>query len=184
MKRIKWYQIAIIVLVSPLVFLSLSCGSSSDPQPGASAATDLPDSLFLAAAPAGVEPIASLKQKAREGDTVVINAVIGGRSQPFVNDRAVMTVVDAQTHNPCLAEGHHCPTPWDYCCTPPEELISDVASVQIVGADNRPLAVDLKDVENLKPLTRLVIRGTIASRTDQTTLVVNAEGIYVAESGS
>ncbi len=171
------------VLVCLLGLLSLSCSRSNDPQTETAAANALPDSLFLTAAPMGIEPISSLKENAQEGDIVVINAVVGGRKNPFVGNRAVMTVIDAGVKNPCTAEGHHCPTPWDYCCTPPEKLIIDIASVQIVGADDRPLAVDLTGVENLKPLTKLVIRGTVGPRRDQKTLVINAEGIYVAKVG-
>lgn len=139
----------------------------------------IPASLFLTEAPSHVTSIASLKASAKEGDTVTIKAAVGGRKQVFVANRAVMTVVDASLTNPCTAPGHQCPAPWDYCCTPPEQLLPQTASVQIVDSDKRPLSIDLNTVDELKPLNTLVIQGTVGRRPDDTTLVINATGIYV-----
>jgi hypothetical protein len=140
----------------------------------------LPASLFLDVAPEGITPIVSLKASAKEGDAVVIKAVVGGRRQTFVTNRAVMTVIDATLGNPCTAEGHHCATPWDYCCTPPEQLLPNLASVQILGPDARALVIDLNTVADLKPMSVLVIQGTVGPRADDTTLIINATGIFVA----
>ncbi|MHC4926690.1 MAG: hypothetical protein ACYTER_05055 [Planctomycetota bacterium] len=179
MKRTACYPLSSIVLLSVLCLMISGCRDSSEP-PAETAADALPDSLFLAAEPAGIQSISALKSDAKEGDTVVIKAVVGGRQKVFVNSRAVMAVIDAELKNPCTVEDDHCATPWDYCCTPSEQLLSQMASVQIVGSDSRPLAVDLSAVENLKPLTTLVIQGTVAPRPDQASLVINATGIYVA----
>ena len=177
-KTSVYYKAGTVILLSTLCLVSLSCRDSNDPQPQGSAR--LPDSLFLTAAPDDIQTVSSLKEKASEGDDVVIKVVVGGRKKLFVNDRAVMTVIDATLDNPCTVEDDHCPTPWDYCCTPPEELLPNIASVQILGDDNRPLAVDLSTVEKLKPLTTLVIQGTVGPRSDQNILVIHADGIFVA----
>ena len=137
--------------------------------------------MFLTEAPTReVSSIASLKTNAKEGDTVAVKVVIGGRDNVYVPNRAVLTVIDAKINNPCTSEGDSCRTPWDYCCTPAEEKLPNMAIVQIVGDDNRPLAVDLSSVKNLKHLNTLIVLGTIGPRDNQDTLLINADAIYVA----
>jgi hypothetical protein len=160
------------------------CGKSDDAgAEGAVADTSLPASLFLAEAPVDVAPISMLKDTVEEGDTVTIRAVVGGAKKAFVAGRAVMTVIDVAVVNPCTADDDHCPTPWDYCCTPPEERLLHMASVQIVDAENRPLAVDLSTIEQVKPLSTLIIQGTVGPRPDQASLVIHAQGIFVESQG-
>ncbi len=178
MKKTTCYPLT-FVLLSLFCLTMFGCRDSSEPETETPSVA-LPDSLFLAAAPTEIQPISSLKSDAQEGDTVAVKAVVGGRKKVFVNNRAVMTVIDATLENPCTKEDDHCAMPWDYCCTPAEVLLTNMASVQILGADNRPLAVDLSEVENLKPLTTLVIQGTVGPRTDKASLVINAAGIFVA----
>ncbi len=168
---------AVALLVSLAVLGG--CRKSSDSQSDTSAAT-LPASLFVSTAPGGAESIASLKADAQEGDTVTIKAVVGGRKNTYVTNRAVMTVIDASVPNPCVGTDDHCPTPWDYCCTPSDQLLPQMASVQILGADNRPLALDLAAVNELKPLNTLIIQGTVGPRPDNNSLVIHATGIFVA----
>lgn len=179
MKTTICNKISMLVLLSLLCLMSMSCRDSNDTQKQTSSDNALPDSLFLSEEPTGIQGISSLKDKAKEGDNVVIKAVVGGRKKVFVSSRAVITVIDASVENPCLKEDGHCAKPWDYCCSPSEQLLSNMASVHILGADNRPLVIDLNTVENFKPLTTLVIRGTVGPRTDKTSLVINATGIFV-----
>ncbi len=171
----------ILPLLMGILILATGCSESNDEQVDSKGDT-LPASLFLAQAPTGVQSIASLKADAKEGDTVVIKAVVGGRKQVFVANRAVMTVVDAEENNPCLSEDDHCAAPWDYCCTPSEQLLLQMASVQILGSDQRPLRVDLESVDRLSPLNTVVIQGTVGPRPDNATLVIHATGIFVETS--
>jgi hypothetical protein len=174
----RTFFVAAVLLVFSMVVL-MGCRKSGD---GPSAVSDasLPASLFLAAAPEGVTPIAALKASAREGDAVTVKAVVGGRKNAFVANRAVMTVIDASLENPCVATDDHCPTPWDYCCTPADELLPQMASIQILGSDDRPLAIDLNKLDPFKPLNTLVIQGTVGPRADNATLVIHATGFFVA----
>lgn len=171
-----------ITLFCTILFVVWGCKKSDDTQAQNSpTANSLPASLFLAAAPAGITPVADLKANAKEGDNVTIKVVVGGRKTVFVANRAVMTVIDASVENPCTAPGHSCPMPWDYCCTPTDQLMAHMASVQIVDADARPLSLDLSNVEKLKPLSVLVVQGTVGPRPDNTNLVINATGIFVEQ---
>jgi len=175
--KIQNYFMSVIIVLVTIIF---GCTESENTVVQETTnAEALPASLFLSEAPSGIVSIASLKTEAREGDTVTINAVVGGRKQVFVSNRAVMTVIDASLPNACTLPGDSCTTPWDYCCTSPEELLPQMASVQIVDENRAPLSVDLNTVDELKPLNRLVIQGTVGPRLDDMMLVINATGIYV-----
>jgi len=182
MKKRNYLMSVTIVLLSMILFATFGCKKSDESTVQDAVSTRiLPASLFLAEAPSGIVSISLLKVSAQEGDIVTVKAVVGGRKQAFVANRAVMTVVDASLNNPCLSEDDHCPTPWDYCCTPSEQLLPQIASVQIVDSDNRPLSIDLKTVDNFKPLSTLVIQGSVGPRPDDSTLVINATGIFVEQ---
>jgi hypothetical protein len=158
------------------------CSKSDDANPeGASTGDTLPETLFLAQVPTGIQSISQLKENVKAGDEVVVKAVIGGRKTAFVANRAVMTVVDATLNNKCLVEDDHCPTPWDYCCASAEELLPETATVQINGAGMSALKVDLSSIPQLKPLNTLVIKGTVGARPDKATLVIYATGIFVEQ---
>ena len=178
MKKNIGAHMILLMLIGALI-LTTGCSESNDEQAEAKDTT-LPTSLFLAQAPTGVQSITSLKADAKEGDSVVIEVVAGGRKQSYVPNRAVMMVVDAKLDNPCLSEDDHCSTPWDYCCTPSDQLVPQMASVKILGPDEQPLVIDLKTVDRLSPLTSLVIQGTVGPRPNDTVLVINATGIFVA----
>ena len=180
MKRRSHNLLACVVLVTFALLTLNGCADSDDTDADSGGqSVSLPETLFLTAAPQGARSITDLKANAKEGDEVVVRAVIGGRKEPFVVNRAVMTVVAADVTNACLVEGDPCATPWDYCCVPPEQLLQNMATVQIVGPDARPLTVDLNRVGRLKPLKTVVIRGTVGPRTDPSSLVINATGIFV-----
>ena len=139
----------------------------------------LPDGLMLDRAPTGVTAISQLKESAKEGDEVVLRAVVGGRVKPIVDNRAVMTVVDASTSNQCTSDDDRCESPWDYCCASPEQLKPHLATVQIVDDHGHPLAIDLKGATKIKPQSVLVIKGKVAINPNASTLIVNASGLYV-----
>lgn len=156
-------------------------GSTDGSKGGRPEGLGLPDGIFLADAPADITPIPELKKSAKEGDRVCVQVVIGGRVRPFVDNRAVMTVVDVGMHNACTLERDHCDTPWDFCCSSPEALKENLAAVQINDADGQPLEVNLPDTSKLAPLTGLVVQGTVGPRHDDQTLMINATGIYVED---
>ena len=139
----------------------------------------LPDGLMLDRAPTGVTAISQLKESAKEGDEVVLRAVVGGRVKPIVDNRAVMTVVDASTFNQCTNDDDMCESPWDYCCASAEQLKPHLATVQVVDDHGRPLGIDLKSTSRIKPLSVLVVKGNIAPRSDASTLIVNVTGLFV-----
>ena len=174
-------MLLVILCSLPLV----GCGEDSSPSPRDSldgrnqSGVSLPKGMFLESAPGDARSIIELKKTAKEGDEVLMHVVIGGRARPFVENRAIMTVVEMTMPNQCTFPGEHCTTPWDFCCASPEELRENSATVQINDAQGRLLKVDLPAASPLKPMSILLVRGTVGPRPDEQTLVVNASGIYV-----
>lgn len=185
MKRFQmnhaWMTIATLALSLTLV----GCGgdskdgsASKDTQGGKASPSTLPAGMLVSTAPTGGKAVTELKASSKEGDEVVMHVVIGGREKPIADNRAIMTVVDAATVNACLVEADHCETPWDYCCVAPEDLLKNSATIQLVGADGRPLAIDLSK-SKLKPLTTLIVKGKVGPKPDPNALVVNVSAIYI-----
>ncbi len=181
MRRTTNTLMLIALLMLSLTFLN-GCSKSEDSQAeDTSTDSTLPETLFLAQVPTGIQTISQLKEDVEAGDEVVVRAVIGGRKNAFVANRAVMTVVDATLANKCLGEDDHCSTPWDYCCAPAEELLPEMATIRITGSGTNPLKIDLSSISQLKPLNTLVIKGTVGPRPDKSTLVINATGIFAEQ---
>ena len=176
-------------LVMSLLALTLAAGACEDkssPAIGAGsrsagATAALPAGLFLASEPAGAANVKDAKPGAKVGDKVTLVGRIGGSKEPFVDGRAVFTIVDRRVR--ACGEGtamDTCETPWDYCCEPREELTANMATVRVVGPEGQPLKASLQDVRGLKLLARVTVVGTIAEAKGGT-LVINASGLHVAK---
>jgi len=125
---------------------------ASQPETGATGAGSLPAGVMLAEAPDAVRPLGEVRPGAQPGDTVVFTARVGGREEPFVENRAMMLVVDPTLESCAELHGDACETPWDYCCEEPDSLLANTASVQFVGEDGKPLPFTLEGVDGIAPL--------------------------------
>jgi hypothetical protein len=149
--------------------------------PGTADAGGVSDDLFLAVAPDDVRPLFDVKSDAAVGDEVVFEGRIGGRVEPFTASVATFLVADPSIMTCTERHGDGCPTPWDYCCEPKDNLMKNLATVQIVDADGRPLRQSVKGMHGLEPEARIVVVGTV-SQSDGPTFVVDAKSIYVDRS--
>lgn len=139
----------------------------------------LPKGFFLAGAPDEVKDVIAAKKGAKPGDRIVVRGRIGGSKEPMAAERAIFTIMDLGLQ-PCGAgKMEECPTPWDYCCDPREEITKNIATVQVVDASGRPLKAGLKNMGKLKPMAEVVIQGRVAGGTSADSLVVDATGIFV-----
>lgn len=154
----------------------IACNSKEDSTEGDATAA-LPQTLFLSEAPQGIQSIASLKTTAKEGDEVIVRAVVGGNMNPIVEGRASASIMDAGIANKCVSEDDHCTTPWDYCCTPQEDITQNLATLQITDDTGKVLKADL--APRIQPLTTLVIKGIVGPRPDEQVLTINAQAIYI-----
>ena len=144
----------------------------------ANAPAVLPANFFLPAAPAEAKPVEEVKKTAKVGDTVAISGRVGGSSEPFVNGRAVFTLVGPGIPACSDTPGDACEKPWDYCCEKKEDIAAHSATIQVVDSGGRPLNVNMKGEHGIKELSDMVIVGKVAAA-DGPNLVVNASNIYV-----
>jgi hypothetical protein len=150
---------------------------STPPAPVAAADTPAADTKYLLAGePAGAKGVIAVRREARDGDAVAVVGHIGGDAKPWVEGRAAFWVVDPSI-KPCPAD-EGCPTPWDCCCTPREELVQAMATVKVVDAQGRTVPVDARKLLGLKESQTVVVRGK-ALRDDHGNLTVLADGLFV-----
>jgi hypothetical protein len=148
-------------------------------QPTARSSTDaLPTDLFVTSAPQGAADLLAVKGSAQDGQSVVLKGVVAGQKEPLAANRAIMTVADASLPTCDKSPMDKCPTPWDACCEPKEEIANKTMSVQVVGADNQPLKVGLSGAGGLAPMKQVVVAGT--AKTVGGVTIVQAKQIYVA----
>ncbi|MEO1130823.1 MAG: hypothetical protein AAFX05_14110 [Planctomycetota bacterium] len=126
--------------------------------------------------PSDILDVGWAKASVSEGDTVTLKGRIGGRVDPMSTDMAVFIIVDSAVPS-CHDKAHDsCPTPWDYCCEPRDSLMANNATIQLVGDDGAPLAIDLQQ-HGFQPLDEVVIQGTVAPRPSDAVLIVKATHI-------
>ena len=176
MQRIKPNSHLTTALLAIACLMLVACGGGESPDTSAGDA-GLPESVFLAEAPEGVQAITALKAGAKEGDEVVVRVVVGGTEDPIVKGRASAAIIDASVENPCMGEDDHCPIPWDYCCTPQENRTANLATLRVIDEAGNVLKADLEP--RIKPLTTLVVKGIVGPRPDEQVLTIDATGIYI-----
>jgi hypothetical protein len=139
--------------------------------------SDVPESYFLAAAPAQAQPVADVVSSAKDGDLVAVVGRVGGAQKVFVDDYAVFTLVDSKIE-PCGAgRMDECETPWDYCCDTPEVIAANALSVELV-ADNQVLKASPRGFHGLDVLKTVVVQGKVA-RDGAGNVRVLATGLHV-----
>ena len=179
------HRTALLVATLTLSLIALGCeqkpaATTAAPAPAA-APSAFPASLFLTAAPADARPVKDAKAAAKVGEKITLTGRIGGSVEPFVDERALFTIVDMRVpHCGQMGSKDHCKTPWDYCCEPADELAANSATIEVTGPDGRPIKSGLNGVHGLKPLATVTIVGTIADTADGN-LIIRAEGIHVAQ---
>ncbi|MFZ9881838.1 MAG: hypothetical protein ACO3QC_10600 [Phycisphaerales bacterium] len=149
------------------------------PQAAKEPPAKIPETIFVAEKPADAKCVAEVKRAAKKGDTVVVQAKIGGRAEPFVKNRAVFLVADRCIRSCDEIPGDTCTKPWDYCCEPAESKKANMMTVQFVGADGKPLKVGAQGTKGLEPLALIVVEGKVAEADDKGTFIVNATKVHI-----
>ncbi len=153
------------------------CGNEGSSQ---SSATPLPATVYLTALPeATVKTVQAARAEVHEGEEIIVRGVVGGSKNPFGENRAIMTIIDDTLEKSCASEGDHCPTPWDYCCTPRERLMASIATVRFVDTEGKPLEATIGADGRIKPFSTVVVRGKVATGSTPENLIIDAEQVFV-----
>lgn len=138
----------------------------------------LPAGFLLEKAPEAAPDVVDAKKGLKKGDKIVLKGRIGGSKNPFVKERAVFSLIGRGPKACNEIPGDKCPIPWDYCCSPRNEITAHSVTVQVVDAKGMPVRTDIKGRWEIKELSELVVVGTVADvRGDA--MVVNATGVHV-----
>lgn len=171
---------SVVIVCTTLTLLALvGCDGSDELGQSAGLVTaSLPTGFFVSVSPGDPVPVQQLKAEAQAGDEAIVRVVVGGDKDVFVEDRAIVKVVDASVENPCLVDDDHCLTPWDYCCTPAAELQAHRATVKVTDDLDKTLRLCLKGQGALKELQTLVVKGVVAAGSDQKNLIIDAHCVF------
>lgn len=156
-------------LLATTLFLAFLAGCGA-PDAGPSPAPSSP-SWRLAADPGAAVDVAAARARGAADDVVVV-----GRVREITKGLAAFTLVDLSQKYCGQTEMEGCPTPWDYCCTPKEELARHMIGVSVrVGAD-----VALGDLtQDLRNLDVVAVRGRLVKAQDE--VFLHATGWFVRE---
>lgn len=176
-------------LVNPIIFSAVAvslvtgCGQST-PAPEQTTATEpaaansaTTSEVLLTSEPAGAEEVIAARKSAEDDAEVVVVGRIGGSENPWVDGRAVFSIVDNSLKACSDIEGDGCEKPWDYCCET-DKLPTSTALVKVVDQDGTLINEDARQLLNLKELQTVVVKGK-AKRDDAGNLTVFANGIFV-----
>ncbi len=173
------------VLVIPSLLLcacdKADTSSAEAPSAPTAPAGTFPASLFAGAPIDGTVGVGEAKSAAKQGDRVRLVGRIGGSEQPFMADRAMFVLVDPSVKLCGEDESgdDRCPTPYDFCCEPRENLRKMSITIVANGADGSPIAHTLLGQGGLKPGIRVAIEGTVSASGPDGAAVVAADRIVV-----
>jgi hypothetical protein len=165
-----------LVLVAPLALGACGGGQSPAGQGGQESASKarLPAALALPGEPAGARSVKEVVAQAKSGDEVVVAGRVGVEG----SDRAYFTLVDSSLQA-CseTAMNDPCETPWDFCCSPPDELSKLSALIEF--RDGAGLySGNVLGFAGLEHLKGVVVKGK-ADKDASGNLTVVASGIFV-----
>ncbi len=173
-----------LLLGPAMLGLALSgCGGPDGEPVTQTLKVEIPAEVFVASAPDGAQDVHDLKASdVAEGAEVVVSGKVGGALEPFSGARAVLTLATADGHiQSCDTRANDgCETPWDFCCDAPDAIMANTVTIQIVGADGRPLKASLHGEHGIDNLSVLTVKGTVGPRPDPNVLVINASAIHIA----
>ncbi|MEE2939400.1 MAG: hypothetical protein VX460_03345 [Planctomycetota bacterium] len=158
-----------------LLALVTSCGGETkSAAPVASAGPHPLDGYYLDAAPAGAIEVAALRGL-EDGATVTVR----GDVQEFapVSGKAVLSLYDHALLSCDEIEGDQCPTPWDFCCIPPEDIAKACALVEF-REGGKLMSAELGGFHGITHLSDVVITGTL-SLDDKGNAKIIADGLHV-----
>ncbi|QDT43156.1 hypothetical protein Pan241w_32550 [Gimesia alba] len=133
--------------------------------------------VLLGSEPAGAKEVIDARKSAQNDEEVILVGRIGGSENPWVDGRAVFSIVDNSLKACSDIPGDGCKKPWDYCCET-DKLPTAMALIKVVDDEGTLIKEDARKLLNLKELQTVVVKGK-AQRDDAGNLTVFANGIFV-----
>lgn len=137
-------------LAATLTLLAAATSCSSDAPAPVEQGPTMPESYWGAGPMADAVDVLAVKAEA-DGAMVVVK----GQVQDF-GDLATFRLVDYSLA-PCTDQ---CPTPWDFCCEDPADLVLATINVEFLNGD-LPAAWSLKGANGLDHLTEVTVAGKL-----------------------
>jgi hypothetical protein len=137
----------------------------------------LPEGMYATGtAPADAKWVEEARASAKKGESIVLRGYIGGSVTPFIDDRAIVTLMGNGLRS-CADMGEdHCKTPWDYCCETAQDIAAHSATIQVVDPTGQILRAGLKR-GGVKELAEVIVVGTVAAA-DKKVFLINATALY------
>jgi hypothetical protein len=133
--------------------------------------------FVLDQSPENPQEVIAARESVEDGEEVVILGRIGGSADPWIEGRAIFTLVDNSLKSCDQIPGDNCPVPWDYCCAT-DKLPQASALVKVVDESEQPVKTDARELLGVRELTEVVVQGK-AKRDDGGNLTVLASKIHV-----
>lgn len=132
---------------------------------------------ILSAEPDGAVGVMIAREDSQDQDDIVLVGRIGGRKNPWIEGRSAFMLIDASmsvvADGKETEEGQIC---MDDCCA---SLRAECTTlVKIVDDQGKPLAVDTRELLDVKENDMVVVKGKV-QRDDEGTFTVAASGVYI-----
>ncbi len=166
-------------IMTALTLILASCGDSKETTSTETKKDLLPKTLMTQVAPAEAKNVTVAREMVKANEPITVTGTIGGVKAPFVDSRASFIIADHTTMKACGTTCTTCPTPWDFCCEPPETLQKSIVSVQVVDANGKVIKQGLKSYSGLTENQVVTISGKFSKNSSKNLILINAEKIYI-----
>jgi len=169
--------VTLVLMAIFAVSLLSGCGGTSTATSSQSAeaeAVALDPSLVLADEPAGAVSVAEVREKAKDGDEVVVAGWIAGSQQPIIEGRAAFTIVDLSLPPMKCAE-----IPYSFCCMPKETLLPKVVLVKFVDEQGKTILKDARGLLGIKEAATVVVHGHAKCTEEGEVTAILANGLHI-----
>ncbi len=123
--------------------------------------------------PAGALEITAAMKAAKVGETITVRGNVAMSKDAFVENRSMFTLVDESTRKGCCPPSDKLP---ETACDIPAE---GRATVQIVGANGKPLRAGLNGEHGLKPGAEVFVTGKVETANGTDALVLTVVSMHV-----
>jgi hypothetical protein len=134
--------------------------------------------VIVKAEPDNAITVIKARDTAKPGNLITVTGKISGSRSPFTEGFASFVLSDDALETCDEIPGDSCKTPWDACCESPAKINAMRISVQVLGANGRPVAQEIKGIGGLKELDKVTLVGTVDESSTKENLIVNATKIY------